>query len=330
MDHPIESANACLKKHAMSTEYTRCVNEHCHPPSEDDLPVPRCPATYRITTCSITLQSIFYLLGTHLGEGNAAIPLAAKVTEQMKTDISSKITADPMVLPKAIYKLIKARCAAGMYDDALCPTFKQVQNYIQYMRSRDCRLKSTVPSVRTELEMWRLNDNIGEQDPNKAFVFGVPYMSGEFQLGDGAQGDIHASAEFPNNPNEHFNRLLKDVIGRVKKHIPHLIQEFANHIHDLSEESRPWLDTPVVSERVMKYFKQLCKEELLRFHAVPGARSWHVRQMELRQDAQVHGLDIIQDQQDIACVKYSAISRNIQRLGYANQPDRGADWDDTR
>ncbi|KAH9096352.1 hypothetical protein LEN26_017547, partial [Aphanomyces euteiches] len=127
---------------------------------------------------------------------------------------------------------------------------------------------------------------------------------------------------YTNNPNEHFNRLLKDVIGRVKKHIPHLIQEFVNHIHDLSEESRPRLDTPVVSERMMKYFKQLCKEELLSFHAVPGARSWHVRQMELRQDAQVHGLDIIQDQQDIACVKYSAISRNIQRLGYVNQPDR--------
>ncbi|CAK4262293.1 unnamed protein product [Aphanomyces euteiches] len=84
-----------------------------------------------------------------------------------------------------MYKLIKARCAAGMYDDALCPTFKQVENYIQYMRSRDSRLKSTVPSVRTELEKWRLNDNIGEQDPNKAFVFGVPYMGGEFQLGDG-------------------------------------------------------------------------------------------------------------------------------------------------
>ncbi|CAK4347241.1 unnamed protein product [Aphanomyces euteiches] len=131
------------------------------------------------------IASSFYLLGTHLGEGNAAIPLAPKVTEQMRTDISSKITADPMVLPKAMYKLIKARCAAGMYDDALCPTFKQVENYIQYMRSRDSRLKSTVPSVRTELEKWRLNDNIGEQDPNKAFVFGVPYMGGEFQLGDG-------------------------------------------------------------------------------------------------------------------------------------------------
>ncbi|KAH9098930.1 hypothetical protein LEN26_016500, partial [Aphanomyces euteiches] len=385
MDHPIESADACLKKHAMSTEYTRCVSEHCHPPSEDDLPVPRCPATYRITTCSITLQSSFYLLGTHLGEGNAAIPLAAKVTEQMKTDISSKITADPMVLPKAIYKLIIARCAAGMYDDALCPTFKQVQNYIQYMRSRDCRLKSTVPSVRTELEMWRLNDNIWEQDPNKAFVFGVPYMGGEFQLGDGGLTSFrlglttvalmakyrrvvesnpgrvvlcHMDTTFSTNLSGYpvfvfgysdfcgsfhllcicitstrthedvawlFKKLkatFMQVIGRVKKHIPHHIQEFANHIHDLSEESRPWLDTPVVSERVMKYFKQLCKEELLSFHAVPGARSWHVRQMELRQDAQVHGLDIIQDQQDIACVKYSAISRNIQRLGYVNQPDR--------
>ncbi|KAH9148189.1 hypothetical protein AeNC1_019411, partial [Aphanomyces euteiches] len=53
------------------------------------------------------------------------------------------------------------------------------------MRSRDSRLKSAVPSVRTELEKWRLNDNIGEQDPNKAFVFGVPHMGGEFQLGDG-------------------------------------------------------------------------------------------------------------------------------------------------
>ncbi|KAG9399936.1 hypothetical protein AC1031_011401 [Aphanomyces cochlioides] len=108
-----------------------------------------------------------------------------KVTEQMKTDILSKITADPMVLSKAMYRLIKTRCTAGMYGDALCPTFKQIQNYIQYMRSRDSRLKSTVPSVRTELEKWRLNDNLEEQDPNKAFVFGVPHVGGQFQLGDG-------------------------------------------------------------------------------------------------------------------------------------------------
>ncbi|CAK4735839.1 unnamed protein product, partial [Aphanomyces euteiches] len=71
VDHPIELGDAYLKKHVMTTEYTRCISKHCHPPNEDDQPVPRCNASYRVTTCSVSKMSTFHLLGAHLGEVDA-------------------------------------------------------------------------------------------------------------------------------------------------------------------------------------------------------------------------------------------------------------------
>ncbi|KAF0702852.1 hypothetical protein AaE_015674 [Aphanomyces astaci] len=64
---------------------------------------------------------------------------------------------------------------------------------------------------------------------------------------------------YTNNPNEHFNRKLKDAIGLVKKHVPHLVQEVAKLVQEISTEATPWVQYPVQTERMKKYFKKSTK-----------------------------------------------------------------------
>ncbi|RHZ24345.1 hypothetical protein DYB31_014943, partial [Aphanomyces astaci] len=63
-----------------------------------------------------------------------------------------------------------------------CPTLKQVQHAVHYMRSKDHLQKSTVPAAIEELMKWRLTDNVEVQVAHKPFVFGVEEEGGRFEL----------------------------------------------------------------------------------------------------------------------------------------------------
>ncbi|RQM30618.1 hypothetical protein B5M09_012996, partial [Aphanomyces astaci] len=404
----------------------------------------------------------------------------------MKNALATWIDDDPKHNPKTLFKMLKASIGQERFGGMPCPTLKQVQHAVHYMRSKDILQKSTVPAAIEELMKWRLTDNVEDQVAHKPFVFGVEEEAGRFTLGDGgmqafrvglstvellrkyhavvtanpmktvichmdttfstnvlgypmfvfgysdmagsfhllcvcitsqrthadvawllrslkekftsllnyawaptrlmgdadkaqflgmtnalqpelplleylmcffhcydkrqgmtseewtsvtfdiyllhmstSEADLvnnmdtahanwegsrtlrkfrtyffntwlpyhavystnrgprfwkwqvfhsHRGCSYTNNPNEHFNRKLKDAIGRVKKHVPHLVQEVAKLVQEISTEATPWVQHPVQTERMKKYFKKLLASRRLRVNEVPRVRpvTWRV------------------------------------------------------
>ncbi|ETV79242.1 hypothetical protein H257_07307 [Aphanomyces astaci] len=128
----------------------------------------------------------------------------------------------------------------------------------------------------------------------------------------------HRGCSYTNNPNEHFNRKLKDAIGRVKKHVPHLVQEVAKLVQEISTEATPWVQHPVQTERMKKYFKKLLASRRLRVNEVPRVRPVTWRVLHLPEE-------IAEGEQDEDIPRrawhYNSVSRNVQRLESHNQPD---------
>ncbi|RHY12683.1 hypothetical protein DYB37_011773 [Aphanomyces astaci] len=446
----------------------------------------------------------------------------------MKNALATWIDDDPKHNPKTLFKMLKASIGQERFGGMPCPTLKQVQHAVHYMRSKDILQKSTVPAAIEELMKWRLTDNVEDQVAHKPFVFGVEEEAGRFTLGDGgmqafrvglstvellrkyhavvtanpmktvichmdttfstnvlgypmfvfgysdmagsfhllcvcitsqrthadvawllrslkekftsllnyawaptrlmgdadkaqflgmtnalqpelplleylmcffhcydkrqgmtseewtsvtfdiyllhmstSEADLvnnmdtahanwegsrtlrkfrtyffntwlpyhavystnrgprfwkwqvfhsHRGCSYTNNPNEHFNRKLKDAIGRVKKHVPHLVQEVAKLVQEISTEATPWVQHPVQTERMKKYFKKLLASRRLRVNEVPRVRPVTWRVLHLPEE-------IAEGEQDEDIPRrawhYNSVSRNVQRLESHNQPDIG-------
>ncbi|RHY91642.1 hypothetical protein DYB26_013569 [Aphanomyces astaci] len=81
--------------------------------------------------------------------------------------------------------MLKASTDQDRLGGMPCPTLKQLQHALHYMRSKGLLHKSTVPAAIEELMKWRLTDNVEDQVAHKPFVFGVEEEAGRFELGDG-------------------------------------------------------------------------------------------------------------------------------------------------
>ncbi|ETV79244.1 hypothetical protein H257_07309 [Aphanomyces astaci] len=107
------------------------------------------------------------------------------VTLEIKNALATWIDDDPKHNSNTLFKMLKASIGQESFDGMSCPTLKQVQHAVHYMRSKDLLQKSTVPAAIEELMKWRLTDNIEDQVVHKPFVFGVEEEAGSFKLGDG-------------------------------------------------------------------------------------------------------------------------------------------------
>ncbi len=103
----------------------------------------------------------------------------------MKSALNQWIQESALYKPATLFKMLKALHSRGRFGEVPCPTQKQVQSAVDYIRSKDHRLKSTVSAAIKELTKWQLDDNVIEQDEDKPFVFGVDMEDGKFVLGDG-------------------------------------------------------------------------------------------------------------------------------------------------
>ncbi|RLO12147.1 hypothetical protein DYB28_003030, partial [Aphanomyces astaci] len=98
----------------------------------------------------------------------------------MKNVLATWIDDDPKHNPKTLIKMLKASIGQERFGGMPCPTLKQVQHAVHYMRSKDLLQKSTVPAA-----IGELTDNVEDQVAHKPFVFGVEEEAGRFALGDG-------------------------------------------------------------------------------------------------------------------------------------------------
>ncbi|ETV67812.1 hypothetical protein H257_16049 [Aphanomyces astaci] len=101
-----------------------------------------------------------------------------QVTLEMKNALATWIDDDPKHNPKALFTMLKASIGQERFGGMPCPTLKQVQHAVHYMRSKDILQKSTVPAAIEELMKWRLTDNVEDQVAHKPFVFGVEEEAG--------------------------------------------------------------------------------------------------------------------------------------------------------
>ncbi|KAF0752824.1 hypothetical protein AaE_005893, partial [Aphanomyces astaci] len=194
MDH--DGTDLSLAKHhIMTVQYTRCVSPLCHPAGEDQAQPQRYPGSYRISPCTLTQIATVHRDGHHMGEfeqndGNV-VPRNPKVTLEMKNVLATWIDDDPKHNPKTLIKMLKASIGQERFGGMPCPTLKQVQHAVNYMRSKDLLQKSTVPAA-----IGELTDNVEDQVAHKPFVFGVEEEAGRFALGDGGMQAFRVGTNF--------------------------------------------------------------------------------------------------------------------------------------
>ncbi|KAF0710302.1 hypothetical protein AaE_012595 [Aphanomyces astaci] len=170
------------KHHVMSVQYTRCVSRLCHPCGEDQTQPLRCPGSNRISTQIATVHRDSHHVGEFQQNDGNVVPRNPKVTLEMKNALATWIDDDPKHNSKTLFKMLKASKCQNRFGGMPCPTLKQVQHAVHYMRSKDHLQKSTVPAAIEELMKWRLTDNVEVQVAHKPFVFGVEEEGGRFEL----------------------------------------------------------------------------------------------------------------------------------------------------
>ncbi|RHY00709.1 hypothetical protein DYB37_009933 [Aphanomyces astaci] len=103
----------------------------------------------------------------------------------MLHDLRSWIGEDPKRMPKTLFKMLRVHHQSGNYGDAACPTLRQVQQSINYVRTKELHHKSTVPAVEEALQHWVLPTAQEDQEIHHPFVFGVEKVDGKPRVGNG-------------------------------------------------------------------------------------------------------------------------------------------------
>ncbi|ETV66277.1 hypothetical protein H257_17245 [Aphanomyces astaci] len=81
--------------------------------------------------------------------------------------------------------MLRVHYQSGNYGDTACPTLRQVQQSINYVRTKELHHKSTVPAVEEALQHWVLPTAQEDQEIHHPFVFGVEKVDGKPRVGNG-------------------------------------------------------------------------------------------------------------------------------------------------
>ncbi|KAF0741273.1 hypothetical protein AaE_008674, partial [Aphanomyces astaci] len=138
------------------------------------------------------------------------------VTEDMLHDLWSWISEDPKRMPKTLFKMLRVLYQSGNYGDAACPTSRQVQQSINYVRTKELHHKSTVPAVEDALQYWVLPTAQDDQEIHHPFVFGVEKVDGTPHIGNGGLQSFRVGTIFRCGVNNHTWFTTLDVMNRYK------------------------------------------------------------------------------------------------------------------
>ncbi|RHY99834.1 hypothetical protein DYB35_013891, partial [Aphanomyces astaci] len=118
----------------------------------------------------------------------------------------------PKRMPKTLFKMLRVHFQWGNYGDAPCPTLRQVQQSINYVRTKELFHKSTVPAVEEALQHWILPTAQEDQEIHHPFVFGVEKVDGKLCVVLKFESELEKPwAKKPTisiRMKTHFNRLL--------------------------------------------------------------------------------------------------------------------------
>ncbi|RLO05982.1 hypothetical protein DYB28_002262 [Aphanomyces astaci] len=123
--------------------------------------------------------------------------------------LRSWISEDPKRMPKTLFKMLRVHYQSGNYGDAACPTPRQVQQSINYVRTKELHHKSTVPAVEDALQYWVLPTAQDDQEIHHPFVFGVEKVDGTPHIGNGGLQSFRVGTIFRCGVN---NDTCNDVV----------------------------------------------------------------------------------------------------------------------